>query len=207
MDDYAADEEDIDVHDDYFYRWTEWDEDGGAYLHYDPGDDAGVVGPSEPPPWTAPDSPARGRLAAIPEDQPVPGPSRLASDLPPGPEPAKKRARRKKAASESDGEAATGKDISQEELNAKLKAAILRDETLHLRVLRYEVGRLLAISDILRLSDDPSGLQPVHFDVFMKLATDLGIPAKRTGLKGKVRTFLDQKVCTRSSHLNEECAS
>ncbi len=33
----------------------------------------------------------------------------------------------------------------------------------------------------------------------MKLATDLGIPAKRSGLKGKVRTFLDQKVCqTRS---------
>ena len=28
----------------------------------------------------------------------------------------------------------------------------------------------------------------------MKLATDLGIPAKRSGLKGKVRTFLDQKV-------------
>ena len=41
----------------------------------------------------------------------------------------------------------------------------------------------------------------------MKLATDLGIPARRTGLKGKVRTFLDQKVCKRSSDLNEECAS
>ena len=35
--------------------------------------------------------------------------------------------------------------------------------------------------------------QPVHFDVFMKLATDMGLPAKRAS-RLKVRAFLDQKV-------------
>ncbi|KAI0750870.1 hypothetical protein C8Q80DRAFT_1268180 [Daedaleopsis nitida] len=175
MDDYAADLEDFHVQDDYFYRWTDWndDEPDGAYMHYNYKDDAGI---SKLPARTE-DSPVprRRELNPIPEDLPVPGPSRVVENgEPPPPEPPKKRTRKKKAASEgSDAEAALGKDISQEDLNARLQDAILRDETLHLRVLRYE---------------------PIHFEVFMKLATDMGIPAKRSGLKNKVRTFLDLKA-------------
>lgn len=36
--------------------------------------------------------------------------------------------------------------------------------------------------------------QPIHFDVFLQMALDMGMSVKRTGLKAKVRTFLDQKV-------------
>lgn len=76
---------------------------------------------------------------------PFAGPSRIRDESVPPIEPVakKKRGRPKKVTTdESDTEpgiAASGKDISQEDLNAKLKEAILKDEVLHLRILRYEV--------------------------------------------------------------------
>ncbi|KAI0335528.1 hypothetical protein GY45DRAFT_1350736 [Cubamyces sp. BRFM 1775] len=167
--------------DDYDHHWNEWihdvwDEDGGACLHYVPESEG--AGPSRLPP--AQDKPApsqsRSRLAAIVEDAvagPSAGLSMAANEPAPSQLPPKKRARRKKVAGEeSDAEGKTA-DISQDELNAKMKEAILKDEALHLRILRYE---------------------PIHFDVFLQIAVDLGIPAKRSGLKGKVRAFLDQKA-------------
>lgn len=141
--DYAADEEDFHVQDDYFNRWNECN-DGDVYLHYDPQDDARKAGSSELSGQTR-DSPegAPRTLDAIFEDLPIPGPSTLPSkDVPPpSTEPPKKKTRRKKtvASEGSEAEAVASKDISQDELNAKLKDAILKDETLHLRVLRYEV--------------------------------------------------------------------
>ncbi|RPD81040.1 hypothetical protein L226DRAFT_608344 [Lentinus tigrinus ALCF2SS1-7] len=159
-------------------NWTDgyWDPGDGACLHYIP--DENGAGPSNTSPSRvqvqAP-APAPRRLGTILEDLPISGNN--VGERGPVPEPPKKRTRRKKAISteddDADAQATVGKDISQEDLNTKLKEAILKDTTLHLRVLRYE---------------------PIHFDVFMKLATDLGIPAKRSGLKGKVRTFLDQKA-------------
>ncbi|OJT10172.1 hypothetical protein TRAPUB_13277 [Trametes pubescens] len=174
------------AHNDYDGPWNEWirddiwGEDDGACLHYVPepeGAGAGVAGPSgthasdeSPSPPLA--SLRRQRLVAVLED--TPGPSAQVAEGPP--EPAqKKRGRRKKAAAEaSDAEGAEGKvaDISQDELNAKMKEAVLADAALHLRILRYE---------------------PIHFDVFLQMAVALGMPAKRSGLKNKVRAFLDQK--------------
>ncbi|RDX55689.1 hypothetical protein OH76DRAFT_1478311 [Lentinus brumalis] len=176
-DQYTPEDPGYDVQDDYHYAekdWNNglWDQADGACLHYVP--DENGAGPSNPS--SRVHAPAPRKLGTILEDLPIPGPSGTAEQAPVA-EPPKKKAktRRKKAtvAEDGDAEAQIGKDISQEDLNAKLKEAILKDETLHLRVLRYE---------------------PIHFDVFMKLATDLGIPAKRSGLKGKVRTFLDQKA-------------
>ena len=150
MDDYAADQEDVDVQDDYLHRWNDWNDDGwndgDVYLHYDPQEDVGDPGPSKLP-TRMQDSQQRiaRRFDTILEGLPVPGPSGSKDGPPPPPalEPPKKKTRRKKAvASEgSDAEAVPGKDISQDDLNAKLKDAILKDETLYLRVLRYEVGR------------------------------------------------------------------
>ncbi|KAI0776056.1 hypothetical protein BD413DRAFT_602559 [Trametes elegans] len=172
------------VPDDYYHdAWDEWvhdvwDEGDGACLHFVP--DANGAGPSRLPTQTQ----VRARtgdvrapmsgLTTIPED--APGASESAQ--PAGAPPAKKRARRKRAASEeSDAaegqEAAKAADIPQEELNAKMKEVILKDEALHLRILRYE---------------------PIHFDVFLQIAVGLGIPAKRSGLKNKVRAFLDQQA-------------
>jgi hypothetical protein len=37
-------------------------------------------------------------------------------------------------------------------------------------------------------------VQPIHFDIFLKIATDLGISTR--GLKVRVREFLDREVCT-----------
>ncbi|KAM5532277.1 hypothetical protein V8D89_014035 [Ganoderma adspersum] len=184
------------VQDGYEYQWDDWrdeqnlwDEygDGGdAFLYYDPEADTELLtmpgsglGSKLPLPGSPP-SPPRRRLGAIPEDEvPVAGPSRLWDEPVPPIEPVakKKRGRPKKVTTdESDAEPGTavaGKDISQEDLNAKLKEAILKDQVLHLRILRYE---------------------PVHFDIFMQLAADVGVTEKKTRLKGKVRTFLDQKA-------------
>ena len=65
----------------------------------------------------------------------------------------KKRGHPKKGVAEEEEDAevgARGKDIPQEELNAKLKAAILEDKTLHLRVLRYEVSDVCSSCSRLR---------------------------------------------------------
>ncbi|KAI1796322.1 hypothetical protein LXA43DRAFT_1161378 [Ganoderma leucocontextum] len=188
---------DFHVQNRYEYQWNDWcheqnlrdeyDGDGDAFLHYDPdADPAGPLGSGSKIPAPASQaSSSRRRLAAIPEDgvPSVAGPSRITitnrdEPAPPATKPAtkKKRGRPKKVTTdESDAEpgAAAGNGISQEELNAKLKDAILKDETLHLRILRYE---------------------PVHFDVFMQLAADAGVTEKKTKLKGKVRMFLDQKA-------------
>ncbi|KAI0352892.1 hypothetical protein OH77DRAFT_1522956 [Trametes cingulata] len=165
--------------DDYDDRWNEWmqdvwAEDDQACLHYVP--ESGVAGPSEVREREEPpSSPRRSRLATILEDGPVASGSKL-SDAGPQP-PTKKRARRKKATgADSDAESTSGKalDIPQDEVNERMKAAILKDEALHLRVLRYE---------------------PIHFDVFLQMAVDLGIPEKpKAALRAKVRTFLDQKA-------------
>lgn len=44
------------------------------------------------------------------------------------------------------------------------------------------------------LADSLVPSKPIHFDVFLQMAVALGMPAKRSGLKNKVRAFLDQKV-------------
>lgn len=44
------------------------------------------------------------------------------------------------------------------------------------------------------LADSLALPKPIHFDVFLQVAIALGMPAKRSGLKNKVRAFLDQKV-------------
>ena len=96
----------------------------------------------------------RGRpkkVAVMEEGSADPGPStrpqeHLESDLAlaaPRKRPGRPRKDKAKADGEDNGaEAGRAKDISQEDLNVKLKAAILADEALHLRVLRYEVSRL-----------------------------------------------------------------
>ncbi|KAI0677485.1 hypothetical protein C8Q78DRAFT_1002906 [Trametes maxima] len=154
------------------------DDDDDACLHYVPELELGTAGagPSRAVPPDEPEhvheqppSPPRRRLVTILED----GPGPLGAGEDPSLPPAKKKTRRKKAtAEESDAESKAG-DIPQDELNVRMKAALLKDEALHLRVLRYE---------------------PIHFDVFLQMAIDLGMPAKRSGLKAKVRAFLDQKA-------------
>ncbi|TBU49596.1 hypothetical protein BD309DRAFT_1026046 [Dichomitus squalens] len=178
---------DLYVQDDYDHQWNDWYEDqdaweehGDAFLHYDPERDG--AGPSRTKTQAAETQapPRERRLLAIPEDDvPGAGPSRVGGE--PGPAiapatkpPSKKRGRPKANTDESDAEVSKeGKEISQEELNAKLKEAILKDEALHLRVLRYE---------------------PIHFDVFMQLAAGVGVTDRKTKLRGKVRAFLDEKA-------------
>ncbi|KAI0650677.1 hypothetical protein C8Q79DRAFT_1006915 [Trametes meyenii] len=170
----------------YQNNWEEWarppdawrSDDDDACLHYVPELETPGAGPSravrrdvDEPEHTRenPFSRSHRQLATTLEDRP--GPSGASEDLPPPP--AKKKTRRKKAAAEeSDAESRAG-DVPQDELNARMKAALLQDEALHLRVLRYE---------------------PIHFDVFLQMAIDLGMPTKRPGLKAKVRAFLDQKA-------------
>ncbi len=143
-DQYTPADPGYDVQDDYHYAEHDrnnglWDQGDGACLHYVP--DENGAGPSNPSPRVH--APVPQRLGTILEDLPIPGPSLNVEQAPIG-EPPKKKAktRRKKAtvAEDGDAEAQIGKDISQEDLNAKLKEAILKDETLHLRVLRYEVS-------------------------------------------------------------------
>ncbi|PIL37211.1 hypothetical protein GSI_00904 [Ganoderma sinense ZZ0214-1] len=185
---------DFGVRDGYEYQWNDWadernlwDEYGGggdAFLHYDPEADAELLtrsgsgsGSNVTPPGSPQSSgPPRGLLAAIPEDEvPVAGPSRTRDQpIPASREPVMKKKRgrpRKVATDESDAESgvAAGKDISQEDLNARLKEAILKDEVLHLRILRYE---------------------PIHFDVFMQLAAENGVTEKKTRLKSKQSTLM-----------------
>ena len=149
-DDLPGDDPGYGVHDDNYYQEQDWNNWNGGF--WDPGDDACLhyvpdengAGPSNPSPRTqvqAPDSAPR-RLAAILEDLPIPGNN--IGEQAPEPEPPKKKTRRKKAATAAEdgaqAEADVSKDISQEDLNLKLKEAILKDATLHLRILRYEVG-------------------------------------------------------------------
>ncbi|KAI0755465.1 hypothetical protein BC629DRAFT_1553962 [Irpex lacteus] len=61
--------------------------------------------------------------------------------------------------------------LTDDELFAKLRESILQDRELYLRILRYE---------------------PVHFDVFLKLAGDTGVSDR--GLKLRVRAFLDKQA-------------
>ncbi|KAI9000952.1 hypothetical protein BD414DRAFT_473149 [Trametes punicea] len=158
----------------YHDHWNEWmndvwDQDDGACLHYVPETEG--VGPSSL--HAHHERIAPPLLATASKDATIAGSSGT-TGLAPSSHPPAKKARRKKATSEaSDAEGSKMSDISQDELNAKMKEAILENEALHLRILRYE---------------------PIHFDVFLQMAVDLGIPAKRSGLKGKVRAFLDQKA-------------
>ncbi|KLO11240.1 hypothetical protein SCHPADRAFT_999058 [Schizopora paradoxa] len=72
-----------------------------------------------------------------------------------------------------------GQNIEDEvELARQLKEMVLADETLHLRILRYE---------------------PIHFDVFMEMAKSKGINA--VALKTKMRAFLDKQAI---SHYGNE---
>ena len=216
---------DFHVQNEYEYLWNEWDHDenvwdepyddgGDAFLHYDPDADVRPLagfrsGTLKSPSLTSPPSPFGQRLAAIPEDNgPVVGSSRVRDRSGPPVEAVTKGKQgrpRKVATDESDAEPATapGKDISQEELNAKLKEAVLKDEVLHLRILRYEVWFGCHVWSTYPWSDhNHHGFaKPIHFDVFMQLASDAGVTEK-TKLKGKVRTFLDQKVCIRDSHIS-----
>lgn len=145
-----------DNHNEYDGPWNEWirediwGEDDGACLHYVPepeGAGTGVAGPSGTHASDESPSPPlallRQRLATILEDAPGPSTGVAAA----GPlEPAKKkRGRRKKAAAEAsvaEGAEGKGADVLQDELNAKMKEAVLADAALHLRILRYEVGLL-----------------------------------------------------------------
>ena len=142
---------DLDVPaDDYDHHWNEWihdvwNEDDGACLHYVPQTEG--AGPSRlPAAQDKPPSQPRSRLTTIVENA-VAGPSAGTDVNEPAPsqQPPKKRAKRKKVAGEeSDAEGKAG-DISQDELNDKMKEAILKDEALHLRILRYEVRLLCPV--------------------------------------------------------------
>ncbi|KAI0938262.1 hypothetical protein AcV5_001091 [Taiwanofungus camphoratus] len=89
--------------------------------------------------------------------------------------PRAKKSRSKKAQdreAQSNGPEEQG--ISESDFNLKLKEAILKDNALHLRILRYE---------------------PVQFDVFVQLAVDLDLQNRGLGqLKGRVRDFLDKQA-------------
>ncbi|OBZ76076.1 hypothetical protein A0H81_04012 [Grifola frondosa] len=169
----ASEQQTSDVQDYYQYEWNydEWDPDN-AYMTFVP---EKIPGKSVTTPLghsgvlnTAADMPKkRGRPRKLKGKE-------VASqdEAPSSPrEPGKVRKPRKKKAAEQDEDVAGGPEVAEVELNAKLKDAILKDQELHLRVLRYE---------------------PVHFDVFLQLALDLGMPAR--SLRLKVRSFLDRQA-------------
>lgn len=87
----------------------------------------------------------------------------------------KPSSRRKKQDVESVPTQVDAPEITQMEFDTKMSEAVLKDRVLHLRILRYE---------------------PVHFDVFVQLATDLGLLQSRGlgQLKGRVRSFLDKQA-------------
>ncbi|EPT02715.1 hypothetical protein FOMPIDRAFT_89403 [Fomitopsis schrenkii] len=64
-------------------------------------------------------------------------------------------------------------EATDAEFESRMHAAIMQDKALHLRIIRYE---------------------PIHFDVFMQLATDAElVPARKLGVaKSRVRAFLDK---------------
>ncbi|KAH9846975.1 hypothetical protein C2E23DRAFT_742884 [Lenzites betulinus] len=170
---------DVPPQDDDNDHWNEWIhdvwEDDGACLHYVPETQTEGAGPSGLQKRKKSKSPPRRRLAAVLEDAlapPVEGTVPVEAAATGAQVQAKKKRRKKVVGEESEAEGKTA-DVPQEELNVKMKEALLKDKALHLRVLRYE---------------------PIHFDVFLQMALDMGMSVKRTGLKAKVRTFLDQKA-------------
>ncbi len=82
-------------------------------------------------------------------------------------------------------------------LHAKLKAMILEDQALHIKILHYEV-RFLSLyiidSSIIFGAEitSQSTIQPIHFDTFLNMAADKGIHVRT--LKTKMRAFLDKQV-------------
>lgn len=81
--------------------------------------------------------------------------------------------------------------MTDEEVFDRLKGLILADKPLYMRVLRYEVSFLHY------QLEPPSSVpinftQPIHFDVFLEVATQNSIHAG--ALRSKVKAFLDKQV-------------
>lgn len=76
-------------------------------------------------------------------------------------------------------------DRWEQQMKGKIKA----DEDLYFRILRYEVSIRSAPLDRSLIP-----YQPIHFDVFLKLATVADRPISGM-LKYQVRVFLDKQVC------------
>ncbi|KAH9843864.1 uncharacterized protein C8Q71DRAFT_852387 [Rhodofomes roseus] len=170
-------------HVEYDYRPEDWGFDD-AYLHFDPEDGGQVY---EPPAGDdRPLSPVAGP-SRLQETRGA-GPSRVViqeadtvvvtrgmSTPEPAPErPTKKpRSRKGKQPASSSPVKESAVEMSEAEFEARLHDAIMQDKNLHLRVIRYE---------------------PVHFDLFVQLATDAGLmQARKLGLmKSRIRTFLDK---------------
>ncbi|KAI0832485.1 hypothetical protein BC628DRAFT_1414781 [Trametes gibbosa] len=164
-----------DDNNDHWNDWIHdvWGEGDDACLHYVPDTQTAGAGPSDLQGRNTSASPPLPQLVAIHEDALAYPPAGIAVVAGPGSQAQTKKKRRKKGTAEESDVDGKPADVPQDELNAKMKEAILKNEVLHLRILRYE---------------------PIHFDVFLQMAVDLGMSAKRSGLKIKVRTFLDQKV-------------
>lgn len=117
-------------------------EDDGACLHYVPETQTEGAGPSGLQKRKKSKSPPRRRLAAVLEDAlapPVEGAAPIEPAAAGAQVQAKKKRRKKVVGEESEAEGKTA-DVPQEELNVKMKEALLKDKALHLRVLRYEVS-------------------------------------------------------------------
>lgn len=85
-----------------------------------------------------------------------------------------KKSRKRKDVRAEDGPEATTSttsNISDEELNNKMRDSIIENRALHLRVLRFE---------------------PIDFDTFFQIAETFNIPTR--GLKIRVRNFLDSQA-------------
>jgi hypothetical protein len=107
-----------------------------------------------------------------------------------------KKATRKKSTQDKGKQRAIEHDDGfDEEWESRLKECIIRDKTLHLRILRYEVCYVF-MQTVISIYVER---QPIHFGVFLRMVTDNGIPSSR--VKYALRAFLDKQVnlfCTSS---------
>lgn len=137
--------------DDEGYRdWNDWAQeewDNGAVLHYDPEEYGSATGlghsvqPEIPPlPRPGPSRAVDERVQGATSDAGVAieEVTRNEHNLQPA-APKRKRGRPRKDSVDEEGNVRR-KGVSQEELDTKLKEAVLADEALHHRILRYEAS-------------------------------------------------------------------
>ncbi|TFY67718.1 hypothetical protein EVG20_g3846 [Dentipellis fragilis] len=140
-------------------RYTPTDSADEAYLHYEPSNSPRMVHDSIP---LSTGIQVSSSLSDSGEDDG--GVNRLVSK-PLAPKPTSKNSRQKKDASDA------VLPLDNALFEKRLKALIRDDESLHLRILRYE---------------------PINFETFMTIAQ--GIASSSRGLKIKVRDFLDKQA-------------
>lgn len=82
--------------------------------------------------------------------------------------------------------------IGQETVGERLRLLLLRNEDLYLRILRYEVRRLLcALQEQETMLNDDSALQPIYFEEIVALSAENGLKAS----KPLLLRCLDEQVC------------